>query len=82
MISASNSPCFERQGGLFGISSKKVSAILGIPGDGVWAFQVDGVVCTVWDHRGSSRYGEYYTNGSHEAMRGLFGEHYVPPLGG
>jgi hypothetical protein len=78
----SDNPCFERQGGLFGISSKKVSTILGIPGNGVWPFQVDGIACTVWDYRGSSRYGEYYTNGPHEVMRGLFGEHYVPPLGG
>lgn len=45
-----------------------------------WSFTVDGERCAVWDYKGSFEFGQASTYGPHDALRKVFGPHYVGDL--
>jgi len=76
-----------RTGSLRGITVAQINAKLGFAPnveddpDKVqysWGFKVGGVLCGVWDYKGSASVNSFSTYGPAEALRKVFGNHYSP----
>lgn len=73
-----------RSGQLAGLTEEQITEIIGF-GPNVaadrknrphWGFSMDGERCSVWSHRGSHGYSEWYTHGPDSVMTVLFGDSY------
>ena len=75
-----------RTGRLENITTGEVNGILGF-GPNVdddpdkvvnsWGFKAMGQNCAIWDYKGSHKYKQFSTYGSHEIFSMLFGNRYV-----
>lgn len=75
-----------RTGGIIGLSKTQIDNILGFTSNVVddpdkvkysWAFTVRGSTCAIWDWKGSHKYKEFSAFGPADALKAVFGDHYV-----